>query len=252
MTLYSTAVTAALLPFLGTALGALAVFFLKGAPSRRLNVMLTGFAAGIMMAASLFSLLLPALEQSEGTASGWMAPLLGLAAGFLSMALSAQGLSRLEGARSRSRTGLLCLAVTIHNLPEGMAVGVALGALLSGKDLMSGTAALALSAGIAIQNLPEGAIISMPLAADGLPRRRAFIRGVLSGAVEPLGTLLTLWLLACVEPLLPGILAFAAGAMIDVAVRELIPEACAEAHAARGALAFSAGFLLMTLLDTAL
>lgn len=246
MTLCHAAVTVALLPFLGTSLGALAVFFLRGTPGRRQAAVLTGFAAGIMMSASLFSLLLPALDQGASPA------LWGLTAGFCAMALCEGAASRLERTPAHNQSRLLYLAVTLHNLPEGMAVGVALCALLSGQSLMSSAAALGLSAGIAIQNLPEGAIVSMPLAAMGLPKGRAFMLGVLSGAVEPLGTLITLFLLSYVEPLMPLILAFAAGAMIDVAVRALIPAACREDHVFLGTSAFAVGFLLMMLLDTAL
>lgn len=252
MTLCLTAVIVALLPFTGTALGALAVFFLKRNLSPAPKAMLNNFAAGIMTAASFFSLLLPAIELSQ-SGPAWLPVVTGFGAGAMLMLLFDEGLMRLKSrSRPRSRTSMLYLAVTLHNLPEGMAVGVALYALLTGRGLMTGAAALALSAGIALQNLPEGAIVSLPLAAEGLSRRRAFLLGVLSGAIEPLGTLLTLWLVALVTPLLPFILALAAGAMIYVVVRDLIPDATAASCPARSSMAFTLGFALMMLLDTAL
>ncbi len=248
MTRLFTAVTVALLPFIGTSLGALAVFFVKGGLNHRLKPVLSGLSAGIMTAASIFSLLLPAIEWSAGRA---LPAVSGFLIGMLAMLLFDEALPHLTRA-ARDRTDLIVLAVTLHNLPEGMAVGVALSAYLAGSPFMGAAAALALSTGVAIQNVPEGAIVSLPLAARGTARRRAFILGVLSGAVEPLGALLTLWLVSFVTALLPYILALAAGAMIYVVVRELIPESLESGAGAWGVTAFSLGFALMMLLDIAL
>ena len=248
MTRLFTAVTVALLPFIGTSLGALAVFFVKGGLYHRLKPVLSGLSAGIMTAASIFSLLLPAIEWSAGRA---LPAVSGFLIGMLAMLLFDEALPHLTRA-ARDRTDLIVLAVTLHNLPEGMAVGVALSAYLAGSPFMGAAAALALSTGVAIQNVPEGAIVSLPLAARGTARRRAFILGVLSGAVEPLGALLTLWLVSFVTALLPYILALAAGAMIYVVVRELIPESLESGAGAWGVTAFSLGFALMMLLDIAL
>lgn len=248
MTRLFTAVTVALLPFIGTSLGALAVFFVKGGLNRRLKPVLSGLSAGIMTAASIFSLLLPAIEWSAGRA---LPAVSGFLIGVFSMLLLDEALPHLTRA-ARDRTDLIVLAVTLHNLPEGMAVGVALSAYLAGSPFMGAAAALALSLGVAVQNVPEGAIVSLPLSARGRTRRRAFLWGVLSGAVEPPGALLTLWLISFVTALLPYILALAAGAMLYVVVRELIPESLEGDASAWGVAAFSLGFALMMLLDTAL
>lgn len=248
MTRLFTAVTVALLPFIGTSLGALAVFFVKGGLNRRLKPVLSGLSAGIMTAASIFSLLLPAIEWSAGRA---LPAVSGFLIGVFSMLLLDEALPHLTRA-ARDRTDLIVLAVTLHNLPEGMAVGVALSAYLAGSPFMGAAAALALSLGVAVQNVPEGAIVSLPLSARGRTRRRAFLWGVLSGAVEPPGALLTLWLVSFVTALLPYILALAAGAMLYVVVRELIPESLEGDASAWGVAAFSLGFALMMLLDTAL
>lgn len=248
MTRLITAVTVALLPFIGTFLGALAVFFVKGGLNHRLRPVLSGFSAGIMAAASVFSLILPAIEWSGGRA---LPAVSGFLIGVFSMLLLDEALPRITRA-AHDRTDLLVLAVTLHNLPEGMAVGVALSAFLAGSPLMGAAAALALSAGVAVQNVPEGAIVSLPLASKGMTRRRAFILGVLSGSVEPLGALFTLWLVSFVTALLPYVLALAAGAMIYVVVRELIPESLEGGAGAWGVTAFSLGFALMMLLDVAL
>ena len=250
MTDLSTAATIALLPFAGTSLGALAVFFMKRAPKSRLKRCLSGLAAGIMTAASIFSLLLPALELGGAHVFRGLPAVSGFLIGILAMLLFDEALPCITRAH-HDRTDMLVLAVTAHNLPEGMAVGVALSAFLAGNPFMPAAAALALSAGVAIQNIPEGAIVSLPLAARGMARRRAFALGVLSGAVEPLGALVTLWLISFVTALLPYILALAAGAMIYVVARELIPESV-ESDAVWGVSAFALGFALMMLLDVAL
>ena len=250
-----------LIPFLGTSLGAACVFFMRGRLNPMVQRALTGFAAGVMVAASVWSLLLPAIEQSA--AMGRLA-FLPAAAGFwigiLFLLLLDRtvphlhaGLNEEEGPRSAlARTTKLVLAVTIHNLPEGMAVGVVYAGLLQGNAGISAAGALALALGIAIQNFPEGAIISMPLRAEGAGTGRAFLYGVLSGAVEPLGALLTIWFSTLVVPALPYMLSFAAGAMVYVVVEELIPETQAGAHSNLGTLMFALGFTVMMALDCAL
>ena len=248
-------------PFLGTSLGAACVFFMKG----RLNVLtqraLTGFAAGVMAAASVWSLLLPAIDQCTGmgrlaflpaVAGFWIGVLFLLLLDRMVPHLHA-GTGETEGPRSAlARTTKLVLAVTIHNLPEGMAVGVVYAGLLQGNAGISAAGAMALALGIAIQNFPEGAIISMPLRAEGASTGRSFLYGVLSGAVEPIGALLTIWLSSLIVPALPYMLAFAAGAMLYVVVEELIPETAAGAHSNLGTIMFALGFTVMMALDVAL
>lgn len=247
-----------LLPLLGTMLGSSFVFFMKREMPDRLQKALLGFASGVMVAASVWSLLLPAMEMGEGRGALAVVPaavgfLLGI--GFLLLVDELTphlhvGAARAEGPRSRlSRTAMLALAVTIHNLPEGMAVGVVFAGSGHGLGL---SAALAVSIGIAIQNIPEGAIISMPMHAAGNSRLRSFLIGSLSGAVEPLGALAILLLAPLLTPVLPYMLAFAAGAMIYVVVEELIPEASQGTHSNLSTLGFAAGFVLMMVLDVLL
>ena len=249
-----------LLPFLGTTLGAAMVFFLKDAISRKLQRILTGFAAGVMVAASFWSLLQPALEGSEHMGKLSFVP---AAAGFLIGIGFLLLLDELtphmhmdkaeEGPRSSlSRTTKLILAVTLHNIPEGMAVGVVYANLLAGKGLVSEAGALVLALGIAIQNFPEGAIVSMPLRAEGMPKVKTFLYGMLSGAVEPAAAFVTILAAGFITSLLPYLLAFAAGAMFYVVVEELIPEMSEGEHSNWGTIAFSLGFELMMILDVAL
>lgn len=250
-----------LLPFLGTALGAVLVFFLKKNFSGRMQKALLGFASGVMIAASVWSLIIPAVELSEGYGSFAFFP---AAAGFLVGVAFLLLLDILiphlhvdaekpEGHRtSLGRSFMLVLAVTLHNFPEGMAVGVVFAGLLSGSDAISFAGAMALSLGISIQNIPEGAIISMPLAADGFPKRKAFIYGVLSGVVEPAGALLTLLLTSLFSPILPFLLSFAAGAMIYVVVDELIPQSQMGRHSNIATISVALGFTAMMILDVAL
>ena len=250
-----------LVPFLGTSLGAACVFFLKKGLGDRVQRGLTGFASGVMVAASIWSLLIPAMEQSAG-AGVWV--FLPAVTGFWAGILFLLGLDHLiphlhqrsqqaEGPRTRlERSTMMVLAVTLHNIPEGMAVGVVYAGFLAGEGQITMTAALVLSLGIAIQNFPEGAIISMPLRAEGMSKPRAFAGGVLSGAVEPLGALLTILAAGLVVPALPYLLSFAAGAMIYVVVEELIPEMSQGKHSDIGALSFAVGFTLMMALDVAL
>ena len=243
-----------LVPLLGTSLGAACVFFLKKGLGDRVQRGLTGFASGVMVAASIWSLLIPAMEQSAG-AGVWV--FLPAVIGFWAGILFLLGLDHLiphlhqrsqqaEGPRTRlERSTMMVLAVTLHNIPEGMAVGVVYAGFLAGEGQITMTAALVLSLGIAIQNFPEGAIISMPLRAEGVGKVRAFAGGVLSGAVEPLGA-------GLVVPALPYLLSFAAGAMLYVVVEELIPEMSQGEHSNVGTLTFALGFTLMMALDVAL
>ena len=250
-----------LTPFFGTALGAARVFFLKKGLGDRVQRGLTGFASGVMVAASIWSLLIPAMEQSAGV-GGWA--FLPAVTGFWAGILFLLGLDHLiphlhqrsqqaEGPRTQlQRSTMMVLAVTLHNIPEGMAVGVVYAGLLSGEGQITMMAALALSLGIAIQNFPEGAIISMPLRSEGMGKAKAFAGGVLSGVVEPVGALLTILAAGLVVPALPYLLSFAAGAMLYVVVEELIPEMSQGEHSNVGTLAFALGFTLMMALDVAL
>lgn len=250
-----------LIPFIGTTLGAACVFFMKNTPHRNVQRCLTGFAAGVMTAASVWSLLIPSMEQSEGMGRLAFVP---AAAGFILGILFLLALDRLiphlhmnsdtpEGHKSSfAKTTMLLLAVTLHNIPEGMAVGVVYAGFASDNASISAAGALALSLGIAIQNFPEGAIISLPLKGEGMSRGKAFVFGTLSGAVEPAAAVLTVLLAGLVVPVLPYLLSFAAGAMIYVVVEELIPEMSAEPHSNLGTIAFAAGFAVMMCLDTAL
>ena len=255
----STIAIGLLIPLLGTMLGSAFVFFMKGDMSERVQKTLLGFASGVMVAAAVWSLLIPAMEM-DATGGGWLSVipaavgfLLGI--GFL-LALDELtpnlhlGSERPEGPRSRlSRTAMLALAVTIHNLPEGMAVGVVLAGAEQGIADISLASAVAVSLGIAIQNIPEGAIISMPLRAEGNSRWRSFWLGSLSGAVEPVGGLAIILLASVLTPVLPYLLAFAAGAMFYVVVEELIPEASSGRHTNLSTIGFALGFVLMMVLD---
>ena len=249
-----------LLPFLGTSLGAAMVFVLRDRISDGMQRALTGFAAGVMVAASFWSLLQPALDGAENMGRLSFLPaaigfLLGI--GFLllldvitpHMHMDEQT----EGPKSSlKRTTKLILAVTLHNIPEGMAVGVVYAGWIAGDAGVSNAAAFALALGIALQNFPEGAIVSMPLRAAGMPKMKTFWYGVLSGVVEPIAALITLAAASAVVSILPYLLAFAAGAMFYVVVEELIPEMSKGEHSNLGTVAFSLGFVLMMVLDVAL
>ena len=250
-----------LIPFLGTSLGAACVFFMKTALSERVQRMLTGFASGVMVAASIWSLLIPAIDQSAGMGAlaflpafvgFWIGVLFLLALDHLIPHLHA-GSDQTEGPKSQLRkTTMMVLAVTLHNIPEGMAVGVVYAGFLSGGMQITAAGALALSLGIAIQNFPEGAIISMPLRAEGMRKGRAFLGGVLSGVVEPIGAVLTILAAQAILPALPYLLSFAAGAMLYVVVEELIPETAQGEHSNIGTVFFAVGFSVMMVLDVAL
>ena len=248
-----------LLPLAGTVLGSATVFFFKRQMGDKVQKALLGFASGVMIAASVWSLLIPAIEMAEADGgNAWLPAVLGflLGMGFLLLLdtlILHLGEDKPEGRPSRlGKSFMLVLAVTLHNIPEGMAVGVVLAGMLEGSTVITTAGALALSIGIAVQNFPEGAVISAPLVSNGLSKRRAFFYGTLSGVVEPLGALLTILLTSLVTSVLPYILAFAAGAMIYVVVEELIPESQAGEHSNVGTVGVALGFALMLLLDVAL
>ena len=250
-----------LIPFLGTSFGAACVFFMKNDMSERLSRILTGFAAGVMVAASIWSLLIPAMDQSEEMGKFAFVPAVaGFWGGILFLLLLDHIIPHLhrysvsaEGPKSRlQRTTMMVLAVTLHNIPEGMAVGVVYAGYLAGNAKITVAAAMALSIGIAIQNFPEGAIISMPLRAEGMKVSKAFAGGVLSGIVEPVGAVLTILAAGYIVPALPYLLSFAAGAMIYVVVEELIPEMSQGEHSDLGTIFFAVGFTVMMSLDVAL
>ena len=249
-----------LIPFLGTALGAACVFFLRGEMGERTKKALGGFASGIMVSASFFSLILPALEQSEDMGKLAFLP---AAAGFLIGMLFLLVLDILiphmhldkseEGPKSGfRRTTKLVLAVTLHNLPEGMAVGIVYAGWLYGKEEITLAGALALALGIALQNFPEGAIVSMPLRAEGMKKGKTFLLGVLSGIVEQIGAILTILASSVFLSAMPYLLTFAAGAMFYVVVEELIPEMAEGKHTNIGTVCFALGFALMMALDVGL
>ena len=248
-----------LIPFLGTSAGAACVFFMKKNLNEQIQRALTGFAAGVMVAASIWSLLIPAIEQSSGLGKLSFVP---AAVGFWMLFLLLldhmiphlhQNSDKAEGPKSKlQRTTMLVLAVTLHNIPEGMAVGVVYAGYLTGHAQITIMGAMALSIGIAIQNFPEGAIISMPLRSEGMGKTKAFAGGVLSGIVEPIGAVLTILAAGLIVPALPYLLSFAAGAMLYVVVEELIPEMSAGEHSNIGTLFFAVGFSLMMILDVAL
>lgn len=250
-----------LIPFLGTSLGAASVFFLKKTLGDRIQRALTGFAAGVMVAASIWSLLIPAMDQSAALGKlAFFPAAVGFWMGILFLLLLDHIIPHLhrnsqqaEGPHSQlQRTTMMVLAVTLHNIPEGMAVGVVYAGYLSGTAQITAAGALALSLGIAIQNFPEGAIISMPLRAEGMSKGRAFWGGVLSGIVEPIGAVLTILAAGIIVPALPYLLSFAAGAMLYVVVEELIPEMSQGEHSNIGTVFFAVGFSLMMVLDVAL
>ncbi len=254
-------ITALIIPLAGTVLGAAFVFLMRDSIRGTVQRTLLGFASGVMVAAAVWSLLIPSIEMKGG--EGFMAVMpaaVGLLCGMGFLLLIDMiiphlhpGDSSPEGPRSSlSRTSMLALAVTIHNIPEGMAVGVVIASMLQGGAGITAAGALAVSLGIAIQNIPEGAIISMPLRAEGNSRMRSFAVGALSGLVEPIGSIAIILLASTLQPLLPYLLAFAAGAMLYVVVEELIPEASQGEHSNLGTIGFAVGFVLMMVLDVVL
>ena len=253
--------SAVLLPFLGTTVGAGFVFFLKGKMNRTLQRSLTGFASGVMVAASIWSLIMPAMEQSAHMGKlSFLPAFVGVWGGFLFLLLLDRLIPHLhigsecpEGKDcGLGKSAMMVMAVALHNLPEGMAVGVVAAGWLAGSESISFAAALALALGIALQNLPEGAIISMPLKSNGMGRGKAFGYGVLSGVIEPIGAVLTILLADLLVPVLPYLLSFSAGAMLYVVVEELIPEMSEGEHSNIGTIFFAVGFTLMMVLDVAL
>ena len=250
-----------MIPFLGTTLGSACVFFMKRSLGDLVQRALAGLAAGVMVAASIWSLLIPAIEQSENMGKlSFLPAVIGFWVGVLFLLLLDRliphlhiGSDKAEGPKSKlGRTTMMVLAVTLHNIPEGMAVGVMYAGFLAGNSQITAASALALSLGIAIQNFPEGAIISMPLKAEGESKGKAFLGGVLSGVVEPVGAVLTLLAARLVIPALPYFLSFAAGAMLYVVVEELIPEMSQGRHSNIGTVFFAVGFSIMMTLDVAL
>ncbi|MBQ2384159.1 MAG: ZIP family metal transporter [Oscillospiraceae bacterium] len=254
-------ISAVALPFLGTSLGAACVFFMRGRMRRTLQRSLNGFASGVMVAASVWSLIIPAIDQSAHLGQWAFLPaFVGVWGGFLFLLALDHLIPHLhlnsecpEGtACGLGKSTMMVLAVALHNLPEGMAVGVVVAGFLSGSTGITAAGVLALALGIALQNLPEGAIISMPLRSNGMKRGKAFGYGVLSGIVEPLGAVLTIMLADLLVPVLPYLLAFSAGAMLYVVVEELIPEMSEGEHSNIGTVFFAVGFSLMMVLDVAL
>lgn len=250
-----------LVPFLGTSLGSAMVFFMKKELSEKLNHALEGFAAGVMVAASIWSLIIPAMEQSASMGKlSFIPAVAGFWIGVLFLLCLDELIPHLhmnsdepEGMKSNfKRTTMMVLAVTLHNIPEGMAVGVVYAGWLTGTNGITAAGALALALGIAIQNFPEGAIISMPLRSKGESRTKAFTSGVLSGLVEPIGTIITILLAGLIVPVLPYLLCFAAGAMMYVVIEELIPEMASGKHTNVSTIMFALGFTLMMTLDVAL
>lgn len=250
------------IPFIGTSLGSAMVFFLKKRIAPKFEKMLLGFAAGVMIAASVWSLLIPSIDMSKGSsAPGWLAALVGFLAGIFFLLLLDTVIPHMhiesnnqEGIRTNSisKTTMMLFAVTLHNIPEGMSVGVAFAGAMMKDSGISATAAMALAIGIAIQNFPEGAIISMPLCGEGMSKKKAFICGVLSGVVEPVGGFITILIAGIITPVLPYLLSFAAGAMMYVVIEELIPESQNGEHSNIGTIGAAVGFALMMVLDIAL
>lgn len=250
-----------LLPFMGTTAGAACVFFLRKQIGSNVQKAFTGFAAGVMVAASVWSLIIPAIDMSEGMGKFSFVPaLVGFLIGIVFLLFMDSmvphlhvGSSEPEGKKSNlGRTTMMILAVTLHNVPEGAACGAIFAGVISGDGSVTMAGALTLALGIAIQNFPEGAIISLPLRSEGNSRAKAFSLGALSGIVEPIAAFATILLAGLVTPILPYMLAFAAGAMIYVVVEELIPETSEGEHSNLGTIAFAVGFALMMVLDVAL
>ena len=250
-----------LIPFLGTTAGAACVFFLKKQIGGNIQRIFTGFAAGVMVAASVWSLLIPAMDMCEEMGKlAFLPAVIGFLIGIVFLLFIDSMVPHLhvgsetpEGHKSSlNRTAMLMLAVTIHNFPEGAACGAIFAGVLNGDGTVTMAGALTLAIGIAIQNFPEGAVISLPLRSEGQSRLKAFVYGTLSGIVEPIGAVITIVFAGILTPILPYILSFAAGAMLYVVVEELIPEASEGSHSNIGTLGFGVGFVVMMILDVAL
>lgn len=250
-----------IIPFIGTSIGASLVFFMRNQMNKKFEHILLGFASGVMIAASVWSLLIPAIEMSDNQGNiAWLAPAIGFIIGIFFLLFLERFLTKLDlsnkmlakQSHSFRKTMMLVLSVTLHNIPEGMAVGVIFAGLISGNTGITLAGAISLSVGIAIQNFPEGAIISMPLKSEGMSKKKAFFYGVLSGIVEPISAILTILLTSFIVCILPYLLSFAAGAMIYVVVEELIPESQKATGATLGTIGVALGFVIMMILDVAL
>ena len=250
-----------LFPFIGTTFGALSVFLLKNELKPSVEKLFLGFASGVMIAASVWSLIIPSINHSENMGKlAFIPAVVGIALGMLFLLLLDKIIPHLhlnseepEGPASKlKKTTMLVLAVTLHNIPEGMAVGVVVAGFMNGTTGVTMASAVALAIGIAIQNFPEGAIISLPLKGEGSSKRKAFLYGMLSGIVEPIAAIITIVLSSFIVPVLPYLLSFAAGAMIYVVVEELIPESAQGSHSNIGTIGFGSGFIIMMILDVAL
>lgn len=253
--------TGLLIPFLGTILGAATVFLMKNTLSKKIEKILLGFASGVMIAASIWSLIIPSIEMAEEQSQiAWVPAAIGFLLGIIFLLVLDSIIPHMhlesekpEGMKSKlKKTTMLVLAVTLHNIPEGMAVGVLFAGAMIGNAGVTMAGALTLAIGIAIQNFPEGAIISMPLKSEGMSKPKAFLYGALSGIVEPIAAIITILLTNLITPILPYLLSFAAGAMIYVVVEELIPESQAGEHSNIGTIGVAVGFVIMMILDVAL
>lgn len=253
--------TGLLIPFLGTILGAATVFLMKNTLSKKIEKILLGFASGVMIAASIWSLIIPSIEMAEEQSQiAWVPATIGFLLGITFLLVLDSIIPHMhlesekpEGMKSKlKKTTMLVLAVTLHNIPEGMAVGVLFAGVMIGNAGVTMAGALTLAIGIAIQNFPEGAIISMPLKSEGISKPKAFLYGALSGIVEPIAAIITILLTNLVTPVLPYLLSFAAGAMIYVVVEELIPESQSGEHSNIGTIGVAIGFVIMMILDVAL
>ena len=254
-------ITGLLIPFTGTTLGSAMVFFIKNKMNAKVEKLLLGFASGVMIAASIWSLIIPSIDMAEEQNKiAWIPAAVGFLLGITFLLVLDSVIPHLhlksdepEGIKSKlKKTTMMVFAVTLHNIPEGMAVGVTFAGALIGNAGITMAGAFALAIGIAIQNFPEGAIISMPLKSEGMSKTKAFIYGTLSGIVEPIGAVITILLTNAVVPILPYLLSFAAGAMIYVVVEELIPESQSGDHSNIGTIGVAIGFTIMMILDVAL
>lgn len=241
------------IPFIGTSLGSSLVFFLKQNMNEKFQKIIVGFASGVMIAASIWSLILPAVEMAEKQYRiAWIPAAVGVISGVIFLIIVNKMAEKLEMKKDGKKLNMLTFSVTLHNIPEGMAVGVCFAGFLAGNSGISLFEAIVLAIGIAIQNIPEGAIISLPLRAEGKNKKRAFLSGVLSGIVEPISGIITILLVNLVVPILPYLLSFAAGAMIFVVVEELIPEMHDGEKSVLGVIGVTIGFVIMMVLDIAL
>ena len=242
-----------IIPFIGTSLGSFLVFLMKKNMGEKIQKMTVGFAAGVMIAASVWSLILPSVEMAENQRIlGWVPATIGVICGVAFLIVINKWAEKLENRKNGKKLNMLIFSVTLHNIPEGMAVGVCFAGFLAGNAGIGLIEAMLLAIGIAIQNIPEGAIISMPLKMEGATRKKAFMCGVLSGIVEPISAIITVLLINIIVPMLPYLLSFAAGAMIYVVVEELIPEIHSGRKSMLGVIGFTIGFIVMMVLDIAL